>query len=255
MDWQRKSDLTAAIAAANQRLDKALTGLSRLVESERHNIQPAVAEAAVRIHNMLHNYGRVTQKSYDRELEDVKAILRRLNGDLAADAQTTGVKAWIPEITAARAELAALIEERNVKSLDKPEMNFRETRAAIEKIWREIVKSVNGGVALHFSDEFEMFINSLNPEIERLNNEYHRVKTDIAACEPEAVPPQPYTGYPCTPVPKVLFVTKDGTVRLELGKEFTVAYKNNVNVGNATCIIRGTGTFTGKKSITFIITR
>ena len=256
MDWLRKSALTEAIVAANSRLDKAVTGLSEQVNSARHNFQPAVSKAAKRILDMLHRYGYVVKKAYDREIEDVEAILRHLNGDFAADVQTTGVAAWIPEITAACTELAALIAQRDKESLEKPEMTFRETRNAIDKVWRQIVKIVNGGVAMKFSNHFENFINSLNPEIERLNNEYHRIKTDIAACEPEQIEKQSYTGFPCTPVPKkVLLVTKEGTIRLQLGKDFTVSYKNNVNVGNATCIIRGIGAYKGKKIITFIIAR
>ena len=249
----RKSNITAAIAAANRRLDSAVVGLSKQVASARHSFLPAVAEAAKKIYIMLRNYGYVINKSYDREIADVEAILRHLNGDFAADVQTAGVAAWIPEITVACAELAGFIEERDRKSLDKPEMNFRNTRIAVDKVWRQIVKIVNGGVAMRFSNDFGNFINSLNPEIERLNNEYHRVRINIAACEPAPVPQQPYTGYACTPVPEVFIVTKNGCVRLELGKDFTVACKNNVNAGTATCIIRGTGAYKGKKIVTFII--
>ena len=256
MKWLRKSELTEAIAAADSRLDKAMVGLSEQVNSARHSFQPAVAEAAKRIHDMLHSYGKVIYKAYDRELADVKAILLQLNGGFAAAVQTAGVGAWIPEITAASNELATLIAQRDEESLEKPALSFRETRLAIDRVWRQIVKIVNGGVAMKFSSHFEDFINSLNPEIERLNNEYHRIKTDISACEPESIEQQPYTGFPCTPVPKkVLFVTPKGTVRLELGKDFTVSYKDNVNVGNATCIIRGIGAYKGKKIITFIIAR
>jgi uncharacterized linocin/CFP29 family protein len=57
-------------------------------------------------------------------------------------------------------------------------------------------------------------------------------------------------------VPEVLFVTpKDGTLKLELGKDYNVSYKNNVNVGNATCIIHGKGAYKGRKMVTFIIAR
>ena len=253
MDWLRKSELTGFIAAANRRLDRAVVGLSKQVGSARHSFLPAVAEAANKIYNVLRNYGYVINKSYDREIVDVEVILRHLNGDCAAEAQTAGVVAWLPEIAAASAELAGFIVERDRKSLDKPELNFRETRSAVNKVWRQIVKIVNSGATLHFSGDFEAFINSLNPEIRRLNNEYHRVRINIAACEPEPVPQQPYTGYACTPVPEVFIVTKNGCVRLELGKDFTVSYKNNVNAGNATCIIRGKGAYKGKKIITFII--
>ena len=256
MAWIRKSALTAAIADADHRLDNALTGLSAQVNAARHNVQPGVALAAEHLHIMLKSYGRVRDKSYQGEVADVNAILAHLNGDYAADAQAAGITGWIPEITAAAAELRSLLEERDAESLGKPEFGFRETRRNIEHVWHQITQIVDGGVALRFSNHFEMFINALNPEIDRLNNEYHRVKRDISKAQPSPIKTQPYTGLFCTPLPdSVLYVTPKGTERLELGKDFNVIYKDNVEVGNAKCTIVGKGAYRGHKTVTFIIAR
>jgi hypothetical protein len=53
----------------------------------------------------------------------------------------------------------------------------------------------------------------------------------------------------------VLYVTEKETLRLELGKDFNISYKNNVEVGNATCILRGKGGFRGRRVVTFVIVR
>jgi hypothetical protein len=106
---------------------------------------------------------------------------------------------------------------------------------------------------LNLSQDFIDFINAINPEIEYLNNEFHRVKYDIATAEPAPIDPQPYTGKACTPVPEVIFRKDDKMIALVLGKDFSLTYKNNINVGNADCIIHGKGAYKGLRTVTFII--
>lgn len=256
MDWYRKSALTTAIADADHRLDNALVGLSAQINAARHSVLPAVAVAAERLYIMLKSYGKVISKPYQEEIGDVDAILHHLNGDLAADAQTAGVAGWTPEITAAHAEFVSLLAERDAQSLKKPQLAFPETRRGIENVWHQIVNKVDAGVELNFSPDFERFINTLNPEIDRLNNEFHRAKRDISKAQPAPIKPQPYTGLSCTPLPdSVLYVTPKGTERLELGKDFNITYKDNVEVGNAECTIVGKGAYRGQKTVTFIIAR
>ncbi len=60
-----------------------------------------------------------------------------------------------------------------------------------------------------------------------------------------------YTGKAQKPVPTV---TMDGAT-LVLGTDYTVTYKNNVNAGTATAIIKGTGAFCGTKSANFKINK
>jgi hypothetical protein len=113
---------------------------------------------------------------------------------------------------------------------------------------------VDSGAVLNTSPEFAELINKLNPEIEYLNKEFHRTKHNIAHAEPEPVNPQPYTGKPCNPVPEVLYQTEKETLQLELGKDFNITYKNNINTGNAEYTIHGKGKYKGHKTITFTIT-
>jgi hypothetical protein len=204
---------------------------------------------------MLKSYGRVTVKPYLQEAGAVKVILEHLNGDLYADVQTAGLTVWLPSIRSALNEFVGLLEKREAQSLRKPPEKFPEVRRGIESVWRRIVLSVNAGATLNMSPEFAALIDALNPEIEYLNSEFHRVRHDIAAAEPSPVAPQPYTGEPCTPVPEVLYVTPGGAVKLELGRDFNITYKNNVNAGNAECTVHGKGGYKGRKTVTFIIYR
>lgn len=79
------------------------------------------------------------------------------------------------------------------------------------------------------------------------NVEYWR--TDMADCVVSAIGEQVYTGHTVRPVPEVEF---DGR-ELEAGKDFTVWYADNVEVGTATAYIQGTGEFVGLASVPFEI--
>lgn len=58
-----------------------------------------------------------------------------------------------------------------------------------------------------------------------------------------------YTGVAITPTVTV----KDGSTTLTKDTHYTVAYKNNTNVGTATATVTGKGTYSGTKSVTFKI--
>jgi hypothetical protein len=254
-EWYRKSELTAAIADADLHLDQALVGFAAQVNGARYSTVPAVAAAGERLQIMLKSYGRVAAQPYLQEVGAVKAILLHLNGDLIADVQTAGLTVWPTEIRTALDAFVHLFEEREAHTLLKPEEGFPAVRRGIEDVWHRSVTLINAGAALKQSPDFDALINKLNPEIEYLNNEFHHVRHNIASAEPAPIGKQAYTGQPCTPVPEVFYVSPKETVKLTLGKDFNVAYKHNVNVGNAECTIYGKGKYKGHKTVTFIIAR
>ena len=55
-----------------------------------------------------------------------------------------------------------------------------------------------------------------------------------------------YTGKELRPVPTVAV----GGKTLKAGTDLTVAYKNNVNAGTATAVVKGKGAYTGSKTET-----
>jgi gliding motility-associated-like protein len=60
---------------------------------------------------------------------------------------------------------------------------------------------------------------------------------------------QTYSGAALTPA----VVVKDGTRTLTLGRDYTLAYTNNTNVGTATVTITGVGRYSGTKSQIFVV--
>ncbi|MDR1864290.1 MAG: DUF6261 family protein [Bacteroidales bacterium] len=256
MEWVRKSELTAQIAEADREMDHALVGLGVQVKAQEYSTAPNVAEAARRVGIMLKHYGYVYKKPYEQQEGDMRAIFAQFDGDYLPDVMLLGLTERLDELKAAFAEFERLLAMRDVHSLKKPSFTFPDVRRGIEDVYHRMVKLIDAGAALNMSPEFADFINGLNPEIERLNAEFHRTLYSIAAAEPAPIPQQSYTGFPITPLPEVFFVTQhDGTVKLELGRDYNLTYRNNVNVGNAECTMHGKGKYNGRKTVTFIIIR
>jgi hypothetical protein len=258
MDWVKRSELTKEIMAADKVMDRALTALKAQTRAQEYSSNPTVAKAANRIYLMLKEYGDVASKSYEAQEGDIRTILRQLQsgGAYYSDANTIGLTTAIAELQNAFTAFLNLLKQRDDKSLLKPAFTFPEVRAKGDRIYRDITRRIDSGALLNISSAFATFINALNPEIERLNAEYHPVRHSIANCEPEPIPQQAYTGRPLTPTPKVLFVTPhDGTIQLELGKDYNLTFRKNTEVGNAECTIHGKGRYKGRRTVTFVIVR
>jgi hypothetical protein len=148
------------------------------------------------------------------------------------------------------------MQQRGAQWQQKPAENFKAVRRGIETTYHRIVTRTNAAAELNLSPDFAAFINKLNPVIEHLNAEFHRVRHKFAATAVVQIPPQPYTGEPVTPTPEVYYTTPKGAVeKLTLGQDFNLSYKNSRRPGNAECTVHGKGAYYGRKTVTFFIER
>jgi hypothetical protein len=260
MDWIRKSVLTEKIAEADREVDRVLVGINSIVDSGRHSSTPAIKDAAERLYTMLKNYGRVSSESYDDEAGDVRELLKQFYGPYASDVANLGLSMWVDELQSEFNIFESLLRRRADERIQKPPYTAREVRKGLEDVYRRIAYRINANAEVGMSPEFAAFIDSLNPEIERLNVEFHRAKKDLGAGDHtviEPIPTQTYTEQPITPIPTVYY-REDATKpveKLSLGKDFEVTYKNNVKVGMAELTVHGKGRYTGQATVKFNIAR
>ena len=117
-----------------------------------------------------------------------------------------------------------------------------------------------GNVALLFDDKqeakwmpyfhnnnFEVYI----PETEkgRISLKVKPVLSEISSLSFTGVDKKAYTGKEIKPD----VVIKKGSTKLKKGTDYTLTYKNNVNTGRATIIVKGKGNYTGTKTMYFNI--
>jgi hypothetical protein len=254
--WERGSLITKEIEAADRAMDRSLSAIKASVRAQTFSSSQTVAQAAERISHMLKGFGNVNSKPYEEQRDLVRVIFEQLTDSsaYATDAGILGLSTLVTEMQAALTKFENLIAQRGEKSLKKPDKTAAEVRKGIEGVYRQIEDVLNSGAVMNPTAGFTALIDRLNPQIELLNATYHRVRHDIKDAQPEDIPEQIYTGRPLTPLTKVLYATlHDGTVQLELGKDFDVSYKNNVEVGVAECTFHGKGAYKGSRKVTFVI--
>jgi hypothetical protein len=258
IEWVDQSVLTKEIRNADKLMDRAFSALKIQVRAHTYSITQTTKDAALRIYAMLRKYGKVNSRAYEDQEGDILAILEQLQngGTFYNDANILGLSTLITELQSRFTLFQQLLRQRDQKMLLKPGKPTKEVREIVESTYYPMIEIIDGGAALNPTSAYATFINNLNPEIERVNAEFDRVFHSITTCEPEPIPAQIYTGYALTPPPRVLYVTlHDGTIQLQLGKDYNLTFKNNIEVGNASCTIHGKGAFRGQKTITFVIIR
>ena len=257
-DWVRKSVLTEKIAEADAEDDRILVGINAIVQTGLHSSMPAIHESAVRVHVLLHDYGNVTHKSYDEEAGAIRELLKQFTGPYTQDVANLGMTMWVQQLQTAFNTFESLLLQRELEQGEKPPYTARDVRKAIEEVYHQIEYVINANAAAGATPApFTAFIHLLNSNIERLNAEFHRVIKDLSAPGRTLIEPlgtQAHTGNPVTPVPPVHY-TEDGkpSVKLYLGKDFAITYKNNKNVGQAELTIHGKGDYKGQVSVPFYI--
>jgi hypothetical protein len=139
----------------------------------------------------------------------------------------------------------------------------RETDTALRLITRRIeaLVTLNGqDVFLPFRDEFNALVKEYNTYVHEHYGRLH-ARIDIAPALIGQIGVQPYTGKPVNVIPEVSLRQTgpdDDTetiVELVFSRDFTVAYRNNVEPGTATLVICGINRYRGEVITTFTILR
>ncbi|MDR0692123.1 MAG: DUF6261 family protein [Prevotellaceae bacterium] len=255
--WVRRSEFTAAIAAANVKLNSAVALINAGVDFGRRSPAPAIAASGLKAYDMLKNYGNIMLKSYDEKTVAVRETLEHFATDCAPDVANLGLATQVQQLQTALDMFESLLRQRSAERVAKPPCTALEARRKLEAAWRPVTYLINSNAGAGASADFATFINHLNPEIERINAEYHRVRKDLGRpghTVIEPLPLQPFTGQRVTPLPEVYYTEDDKpAVKLFLGSDFSIIYRNNRKAGMAELTIRGKGKYRGKKRATFHI--
>jgi hypothetical protein len=267
MRWPGMKVITAKVKSGARLLDHSMAELTSEVRHfARFSGDPVKTAAGGRMLDMLDHYGSISNKPYDFKTGTVKTVLDNMNGTYAADVTTLGLGGLKTDLQAALDAFEALLAEREEIERTKPKDpadpagkkfdTWAKAKKSVMVTYREIDELVDSGSNLRISTDFDALINVLNPEIERFNFEFRKIRYDIEEAQPAPIPDEPWTGEERTPVPSSVLYERGGCqVRLRLGRHYDVSYKDNIAVGNAYCFLHGKGDYKGSKSVSFIIRR
>ncbi|MDR1454142.1 MAG: DUF6261 family protein [Tannerella sp.] len=255
LDRQRKSALTLRLEEADQRVDRTIVGINNLVRGMLHHPSPDIAELARQLDIRMKDFGRIVQKAYEEEAAAVQELIDLLTGPFSQHVATLGLTVWVETLQQAEAEFVQLYRERNTELANRPEGPMRDLRKLVDVQYHAAVRRVEAYIDLNGGQDCMEFVRELNDNIKYFNEHtHHRTRHDIAHAFVQEIHAQPYTGKPVIPIPTVFFA-EGGKQAVELAfpVDFTVTYKDNVEIGTASLLIHGKGAYKGSKTVTFNI--
>jgi hypothetical protein len=170
VDYIRKSDYSAKIAAADERLDSAVVGFSETVRGALYHFRQEVADAALSLKNLMKTYGNIIRKNYDEELAAVTNLLQDLEGAYAEKVgRINGLSEWITEIKSANENMSALLALRNTEKAGKSQERMVNVRREINSVYRGVVAKVEALALVEGETEYTPFIRELNELVDRFN--------------------------------------------------------------------------------------
>jgi hypothetical protein len=260
LDAARISALTKQIADADHRVDRAISGIKACINAGRHSLDPAIAEAARALYIRLREFGNIRGKAYEEESAAVQVLLNDLQTTYAQQMSMLGLFDWLVELIGAEDEFTQLYLQRGDETAIRPQGRMTDVRRQIEASYHSMVTLIDAAVIMDTTNKYDAFIAKLNVQVTYFNeHNHHHARKDISVsdhCVIETIDTQWYTGKAIIPIPNV-FYREEGkpTEELVFAKDFTVTYKNNVEVGMAKVTLHGIGAYKGQVTVTFNIAR
>jgi hypothetical protein len=261
VDAERSSDLSKPLAEADRKIDEIVIGINNLINAGLYHFDQQVRAAAKILKSRMKDFGSISSKPYEEEAAAVKLLISDLNGKHAQQRDLLGLREWVDQLAVAENEFDTIFKQRNLEFSEKPDYNLRKVRKEIDVVYQQITERIDAAAVSPPSPpspEFDAFIRQLNEEINyTVEHSGKHARKDLAAGDHTVFVPvdtQTFTGKPINIIPTVYF-REEGkpTVELVFTKDFTVSYKNNINVGTANIIIHGKGKYKGQKILTFNI--
>ncbi|MDR2361866.1 MAG: DUF6261 family protein [Prevotellaceae bacterium] len=260
IDAVRGSAYTEEIADTDLRRDRCIVGINSAINVALHHFNSAVQQAGHRLEVRMKAFnGEIERKSYEEESAAVGILIADLQDAYAADVATIGITEWVTEMANVQTRFEQLYLARNEEWSQRPHGHVPDIRREVETKYRIITDKIDAYNILN-NGAADAFVEKFNQNVTYYNDHAHRpAKKDLGQSDHTVIEPietQPYSGKPITVVPKAYYREDNSpTVELTLGKDFSVTYKNNVEVGTAEVTLHGKGAYKGQKTATFNIAR
>jgi hypothetical protein len=249
----RRSRLTEQIRDFNKRRDSAFREIRRTAKAAAKSSNAAAAGQTLA--TFLHPYRNATMEPVLSKTAEINYLQTRFDAeralqDAAAALQLDGVFA---NLFHANRQVSLLWNARADEDAEKSGPSPSSLRRELEKCYGNFCDVTVQSLRLQPSPALEKLFHVMN----EIRIKYARslpVRLTGGNTSVDAIPAQPYTGKPVTPVPRVLIRAGDGTSsELRFTVDYYVTYRNNIDIGEAKILIHGKGRYTGLHTSTFHI--
>ncbi|MDR3350439.1 MAG: DUF6261 family protein [Prevotellaceae bacterium] len=254
MNKQRASALTPQIKEKDAQRDALFAEIKRTSKSGQKSSLPDVAAAGTMMVDFLKPFWNIGTEPIMSQTDQINLLSVRYAADpaLAMAATTLGIAPQMQWFFNYNADLFNLYNTRLDEMSDVEGPSASSIKNEVVKEYDEFCVSLETVLSALPTDALQKLFDEINEirrkYISRLPTPLDEKHTSVAP-----ITEQRYTGRHITPLPRVFFQAGDELRELIFAQDFTVTYRNNVNVGEAKLFIHGKGKYTGSYDTTFHI--
>jgi hypothetical protein len=256
LDQERSSILTPEIAAEDRKCDALFAETKRTVSTAVKSSIPEKAEAGRILMELLKPFWNINNDPMLSQVMQLKLLEERYSPmPIPAHAAVVlGIDGVMEQMFRTSDHLLILYNERVDEAAHREKPSATSVKNATTVSYDVFCDTIENTLSAMPTEALQVLFNEMN-NIRRKYIVHLPTKLDPAHTSVAPMDKQAYTGKPITPLPRVFYQTEKETFELVLGKDFSVTYKNNENVGEAKVIIHGKGKYTGNHETTFYIAR
>jgi hypothetical protein len=250
------SPLTPKINELDHQRDAVFSELKRTVTTAAKSSKADIAAAGATLKDELKPFWDISTSSLLNQSAELAVLAQRHNADAAAKtaAETVGAKDLYTELFALSDSLQALYKQRAEETGAEEAPPATSYKSELVTAYDEFCSTVEITLSALPTDALQQVFNEVN-DIRRKYISKVPVPLSEAHTSVAPIPAQIYTGKHLTPLPRVFFEHNGEIRELVFAQDFTVTYRNNVEVGEAKLLVHGKGKYTGTYDTTFHIAR
>jgi hypothetical protein len=254
LNRNRASELTPQIAELDKQRDAMFNEIKRTVKTAQKSSTPATAAAGNTLMEVLHPFWHIDTEPLASQIEQTRLFLSRCGGAETIAALTTlGIINLMGPLTLANGRLKTLYNERldEMSALEGPSA----TSAAKDVVaaYDDFCTAVEITLSALPTETLQLVFDDMNGIRRKYISKVPTPLTDKRTST-APIPDQVRTGRHLTPLPRVFYQPAEGELReLVFAEDFTVSYRNNVEIGEAKLFVHGKGKYTGTYDTTFHI--
>ncbi len=171
LDVISKSGFTDDILALDQERDHLYRGFFDAVKSSLNHYDEAKQKAAEKINFILTRYGNIASRPLDQETAAIDDLNRELRETRNFEfLSALGLEGWLEHLVAANSSFDKMMMARYKETAEKPTVNMRSARSAVDKVFRAILDVVEAFAIGNGTGKYSAFIAELNAIMERYAN-------------------------------------------------------------------------------------
>jgi hypothetical protein len=252
LDKPRRSLFTGPIKQANDVCDATLDDVKRSIKTGSKSTVAVKSSAGEILEHFMEQFWNLNREPLLSQISLTGEMLLRYAGNpvLQQAAQTLAIADLFNILAQQNAILSNLYNQRLEEyATETPSAsNLRETVARdYNAVCDVIVRAVNTEPV---QETLVILFNKTN-DVRKKYSALSPAKINLADAVTESLPSYTHTGKAITPIPVMYYEGRE----LVFAVDFSLTYKNNVEVGEATVIMHGKGRFNGRHVRKFNITR